>query len=99
MVGGAFPSVRVYTTDNKEKLREFKGHKGYQLHSSTLFLACRFVIVLCFRDVRVAKFLPTKTHIFSGSHDKTVRYWDLSSGSEVSCLRGHTVSSSNFVWH
>jgi U3 small nucleolar RNA-associated protein 15 len=40
--------------------------------------------------VRVAKFLPDKVHLFSGSDDKTVRYWDISSGESISCLRGHT---------
>lgn len=40
--------------------------------------------------IRACGFSPDNTHIFSGSQDKSVRYWDVSGGEQVALLTGHT---------
>ncbi|KXZ44237.1 hypothetical protein GPECTOR_70g467 [Gonium pectorale] len=42
------------------------------------------------RSTRVARFSPDKLHVLSGSDDVTVRWWDVSSGTQVLRLDGHS---------
>ncbi|GAX79819.1 hypothetical protein CEUSTIGMA_g7259.t1 [Chlamydomonas eustigma] len=42
------------------------------------------------RPTHVTRFSPDKQHVLSGSDDVTVRWWDITSGSQVMRLDGHT---------
>jgi hypothetical protein len=42
------------------------------------------------RPAHVARWSPDKTHVLSGGDDVTVRWWDISSGSQVTRCDGHT---------
>ncbi len=39
--------------------------------------------------VRTTKFSYDNLHVLSGSEDKTARYWDISTATQLSCLTGH----------
>lgn len=41
------------------------------------------------RPTRVARFAPDKLHVLSGSDDVTVRWWDVTAGSQVLRMDGH----------
>ena len=45
-------------------------------------------LAMCASPVHVSKFSSDKVHILSGSDDKTVRYWDLSSERPVHVING-----------
>jgi U3 small nucleolar RNA-associated protein 15 len=42
------------------------------------------------RAAHVARFSPDKLHVLSGADDVTARWWDLSSGTQVCRLDGHS---------
>ena len=44
------------------------------------------------RSVESVVFSPDGTRIVSGSHDSTVRVWEVDTGRELACLRGHAFS-------
>lgn len=49
------------------------------------------LFMLCCRPVHLTRFTADGTQIFSGSDDKTVRIWDISTESELQCFSEHKV--------
>lgn len=48
-------------------------------------------MAICCRAIHVTKFSNEGTHIFSASDDKTVRYWDMPTQTELNNYSEHTV--------
>eukprot|EP00192_Tetraselmis_astigmatica_P014246 CAMPEP_0117679262 /NCGR_PEP_ID=MMETSP0804-20121206/17724_1 /TAXON_ID=1074897 /ORGANISM="Tetraselmis astigmatica, Strain CCMP880" /LENGTH=307 /DNA_ID=CAMNT_0005488679 /DNA_START=366 /DNA_END=1287 /DNA_ORIENTATION=+ len=65
------------------------GKSGYQLQHS---------LVGHERSVSSVKLSPDATRVASSSADKTVRLWEVATGSELLVLRGHKQGVSDVVW-
>ena len=69
------------------------GHRYFPPLSREHFLSCFCTDLVCFssRGVYCVAFKPDNPNILvSGSHDMTIKMWDIASGSCLSTLRGHS---------
>jgi hypothetical protein len=66
--------VYLWDLESGELLQRFKGHGNF----------------LRYGHVRCVAFAPDGQYAVSGSHDRTVRVWDVAAGAEFCCLEGHT---------
>lgn len=85
VTGESSGAVKIFDAESRAILRTFHGHKEYDLILFFLSIipkyCLHFFFILCKRPVHTTVFSSNNVNVMSGGDDRTIRYWDLSTGS------------------
>ncbi|MBL7128352.1 MAG: caspase family protein [Ignavibacteria bacterium] len=79
LLGDGFGNLSLWEISTGDKIRTFKGHKG------EIFYAEDYG-----HNVASVSFSPDGKFALTGSEDKTLKLWDISTGKEMRTFEGHT---------
>jgi len=100
-LGSPSRSVLIFDTQTNEQLCQLRGHRYAPSPSREcfLFFVSTNLVYLSSNWVRCVAFKPDNPNILvSGSNDKTIIIWDITSGSCLSTLTGHSNWVTSVSW-